>query len=156
MIKCFASLAFYLFSPTSLIKSIKHEHSSKIQYVNSVLGDYPPECDAAVLTTRKSENMENTCFTIPSKCTEPVDSLPLRYEIDTTGNWGNGTQYFRLDVKEILDDMIGICTIGSLKNRYGTWVVSVKKLHLNRDMRFPTMLYVRPAKPQISLRICAV
>ena len=80
--------------------------------------------------------MENTCFTIPSKCTEPVDSLPLQYEIDTTGNRGNGTQYFRLDVKEIQDDMIGICTIGSLKNRYGTWVVSVQKLHLNRDMRF--------------------
>ena len=26
-------------------------------------------------------------------------------------------------------------------------------LHLSRDMRFPTMWYVRPAKPQISLRI---
>ena len=26
----------------------------------------------------------------------------------------------------------------------------------DRDMRFPTMWYVRPAKPQISLRICAV
>ena len=29
-------------------------------------------------------------------------------------------------------------------------------LHLSRDMRFPTMWYVRPAKPQISLRIRAV
>ena len=27
---------------------------------------------------------------------------------------------------------------------------------MSRDMRFPTMWYVRPAKPQISLRICAV
>ena len=29
-------------------------------------------------------------------------------------------------------------------------------LHFSRDMRFPTMWYVRPAKLQISLRICAV
>ena len=28
--------------------------------------------------------------------------------------------------------------------------------HMSRDMRFPTMWYVRPAKPQISLRISAV
>ena len=28
--------------------------------------------------------------------------------------------------------------------------------HMSRDMRFPTMWYVRPAKPQISLRIRAV
>ena len=27
---------------------------------------------------------------------------------------------------------------------------------LSRHMRFPTMWYVRPVKPQISLRICAV
>ena len=32
-IKCSASLAFYLFSPTRLINSIKHEHSCKILYV---------------------------------------------------------------------------------------------------------------------------
>ena len=29
------SLLFYLFSPTCLIKSIKHEHSCKILYLNS-------------------------------------------------------------------------------------------------------------------------
>ena len=29
-------------------------------------------------------------------------------------------------------------------------------LHLSRDMRFPTMWYVRPAKAQTSLRIRAV
>ena len=29
-------------------------------------------------------------------------------------------------------------------------------LYLSRDMRFPTMLFVQPAKPQISLRIRAV
>ena len=28
--------------------------------------------------------------------------------------------------------------------------------YLSRDMRFPTMWYVRPAKAQTSLRICAV
>ena len=32
-IKCSASLAFYLFSPTRLINSIKHEHSCKILYI---------------------------------------------------------------------------------------------------------------------------
>ena len=31
-IKCSASLAFYLFSPTHLVNSIKHEHSCKILY----------------------------------------------------------------------------------------------------------------------------
>ena len=31
-----------------------------------------------------------------------------------------------------------------------------KYQHLSRDMRFPTMRYVRLARPQISLRICAV
>ena len=29
-------------------------------------------------------------------------------------------------------------------------------LHMSQDMRFPTMWYLRPAKPQISLRIRAV
>ena len=28
--------------------------------------------------------------------------------------------------------------------------------YMSQCMRFPTMWYVRPAKPQISLRICAV
>ena len=28
-----------------------------------------------------------------------------------------------------------------------------KVLHMSRDMRFPTMWYMRPAKPQISIRI---
>ena len=28
--------------------------------------------------------------------------------------------------------------------------------YMSRGMGFPTMWYVRPAKPQISLRICAV
>ena len=30
------------------------------------------------------------------------------------------------------------------------------RYHMSRNMRFPTMWYVRPAKPQISLRICPV
>ena len=33
--KCSASLAFYLFSPTRLINSIKHEHSCKVLFVTS-------------------------------------------------------------------------------------------------------------------------
>ena len=32
-IKCSANLAFYLFSPTSLINTIKHEHPCKILYL---------------------------------------------------------------------------------------------------------------------------
>ena len=36
-IKCSASLAFNLFSPTHLINSIKHEHSYKIFYLSSAL-----------------------------------------------------------------------------------------------------------------------
>ena len=35
--KCSASLAFYLFSPTRLINSIKHEHSCKILYLHRAL-----------------------------------------------------------------------------------------------------------------------
>ena len=34
--------------------------------------------------------------------------------------------------------------------------ISLCQGHLSRDMRFPTMWYVRPAKPQTSLRIRAV
>ena len=43
-----------------------------------------------------------------------------------------------------------------------TWTENCKtlvfggNLNLSRGMRFPTMWYIRPAKPQISLRICAV
>ena len=32
----------------------------------------------------------------------------------------------------------------------------VNKIELSHDIRFPTMWYARPAKPQISLRIRAV
>ena len=35
-------------------------------------------------------------------------------------------------------------------------LVNVCKLELSRDIGFPTMWHVRPAKPQISLRIRAV
>ena len=34
--------------------------------------------------------------------------------------------------------------------------VRTDMIYISRDMRFPTMRYVRPAKPQISLRIRAV
>ena len=36
-----------------------------------------------------------------------------------------------------------------------TFCILQELLHLSRDMKFPTMWYVRPAKPQISLRIRA-
>ena len=44
-IKCSASLAFYLFSPTRLINSIKHEHSCKILYIKcfkAVINPFKP------------------------------------------------------------------------------------------------------------------
>ena len=34
--------------------------------------------------------------------------------------------------------------------------ISLTETLMSRDMRFPTMWYERPLKPQISLRICAV
>ena len=40
MIKCSASLAFYHFSPTGLINSIKHDHSLKILYVYTLQQNY--------------------------------------------------------------------------------------------------------------------
>ena len=48
MIKCEASLAFYPFSSTSLINSIKHEHSGKILYVDqgSSVFTSPQSCSA--------------------------------------------------------------------------------------------------------------
>ena len=39
-IKCSASLAFYLFSSTRLINSIKHEHSCKILYIFNWMRQY--------------------------------------------------------------------------------------------------------------------
>ena len=36
------------------------------------------------------------------------------------------------------------------------YIVEVEMFYLSRDMRFPTMWYVQPAKPQISLRMRAV
>ena len=36
-----ASLAFYFFSPTRLINSIKHEHSGKIPYVYFYVDNFP-------------------------------------------------------------------------------------------------------------------
>ena len=38
----------------------------------------------------------------------------------------------------------------------GDHLQNLAKTNLNRGMEFQTMWYVRPAKPQISLRICAV
>ena len=37
-----------------------------------------------------------------------------------------------------------------------SYILIVYQNELSRDMRFPTMWYVRPAKPQISLPIRAV
>ena len=38
--KCSASLAFYLFPPPRLVKSIKHEHSCKILYISNDIVHY--------------------------------------------------------------------------------------------------------------------
>ena len=44
MTKCSTSLAFYLFSPTCLIKSIKHEHSCKILYFLCISSNCGSNC----------------------------------------------------------------------------------------------------------------
>ena len=36
------------------------------------------------------------------------------------------------------------------------WVIVFYKYNLSRDMRFPTMWYMRQAKAQTSLRMCEV
>ena len=46
----------------------------------------------------------------------------------------------------------GSLTVVNLKSR----VSIAQDIYMSRDMRFPTMWYVRPAKPQISLRIRAI
>ena len=43
-----------------------------------------------------------------------------------------------------------------MKNLEDGTVIAQKHAKLSRDMRFSTMWYVRPAKPQTSLRIRAV
>ena len=45
-----------------------------------------------------------------------------------------------------------ICAFGSDSNS----VIGMYQIDMSHGMRFPTMWYVRPAKPQISLRIRAV
>ena len=42
------------------------------------------------------------------------------------------------------------------KNMYQSGMFVCQKSNKSRYMRFPTMWYVRPAKPQMSLRISAV
>ena len=63
------------------------------------------------------------CFTVESGCIEPVASQPLTFEIDS----GNGLELFRLDNNAKPGNSIGLCTITSLKNRYGDWTVSFGK-----------------------------
>ena len=41
-------------------------------------------------------------------------------------------------------------------HRLAAFITWAKEGEMSRDIRFPTMWYVRPAKPQISLRIRAV
>ena len=84
-------------------------------------GDFPPECDKQIITSSKSEaTAENVCFTVESGCIEPVNSLPLTFELFS----GNGLELFRLDSNAPPNNNIGLCTNSSLKNRYGDWTVS--------------------------------
>ena len=49
-----------------------------------------------------------------------------------------------------------VLTIENLNEERNLEDIPPMELDLSRDMRFPTMWYVRPAKPQISLGIRAV
>ena len=67
-----------------------------------------------------------------------------------------------LEVKKVGPDTMGTYKCYA-ENESGSAVKYVKYefagvycLHMSRGMGFPTMWYVRPAKTQISLRICAV
>ena len=63
--KCSASLAFHLFSPTRLINSIKHEHSCKILYIKSKL-------DILFSSGQTALSM----FAVPTRHTKVVVLLP--------------------------------------------------------------------------------
>ena len=57
------------------------------------------------------------------------------------------------------ESRIGFCIIVVLWRRVMDMVekkADLDPVYMSHDMRFPTMQYVRPAKPQISLRIQAV
>ena len=54
------------------------------------------------------------------------------------------------------DCTIILCVHFSRTLFYAFDMFGTMKFHLSHDMRFPTMFYVRPATPQISLHIRAV
>ena len=56
----------------------------------------------------------------------------------------------------LIDDVAYIACLFSSTEITEAGCIRKIKADLSRDMRFPTMWYVRPAKPQISLRIRAV
>lgn len=78
-------------------------------------------CSNSDITTSKSENTAvNVCFSVESGCSDPVKSLPLRFEILS----GDGLDLFRLENTTTSGNNIGLCTKASLKNKYGEWTVS--------------------------------
>ena len=49
-----------------------------------------------------------------------------------------------------------LCSGQNYDGRMDIWTEEQSGNYMSRAMRFPAMWYVRPAKPQISLRICVV
>ena len=56
----------------------------------------------------------------------------------------------------LVDDVAYIACLFCSTEITETGCIRMIETDLSRDMRFPTMWYVRPAKPQISLHIRAV
>ena len=79
--KCSASLAFNLFSPTCLINSIKQEHSCKILYFSSVLSKF--SCIISINTVDSEATLETLQILIRWFCNHlgKHSALKLMHEI---------------------------------------------------------------------------
>ena len=73
-----------------------------------------------------------------------ISWLPLRHQADKTGH------------QDPRKDCGWSHKTGGVLMTPSSALSQEESLHMSRNMKFPTMWYVRPAKPQISLRIGAV
>ena len=76
-IKCSTSIAFYLFSPTRLINSIKYEHSCKILYLLYVYETYTHSGSVIKLTSSAVTRKE--VFALEQICFDTLCALLLNY-----------------------------------------------------------------------------
>ena len=85
-IKCSASLAFYPFSPTRLINSIKHEHSCKIFYFPFPGGDVPRSQEWCIRTAMQENLSSGFLKNRDSNQSPQLQRLPRKLKITLVAN----------------------------------------------------------------------